>query len=139
MTSDKSRLSDGKSGRCDWGCDAGVSLSSSAAHPSTLAHVVIIVECRRGVAARIVPRPTLSSPSLRVHGGCNSHWWSTPPMCRRPRPRPRRERTTVRLALPPPPRRRPHVAIVEHGCCVSHWWRGHPATALSSSSEVHGG
>src|SRR6266702_3650709 len=117
MTSDKSRLSDGKSGRCDWGCDAGVSLSSSAAHPSTLAHVVIIVECRRGVAAHIVPRPTLLSPSL-VHGGCNSHWWSTLPMCRRCR-RCRRERTTVRLALPPPPRHRPHVAIVEHGCCVS--------------------
>src|SRR6266702_1521269 len=119
MTSDKSRLSDGKSGHCEWGCDAGVSLLSSAAQLSTLAHVVIIVECRRGVAARIVPRPTLSSPSLRVHWGCNSHWWSTPPMCRR---------------------RRPHGAIVEHGCCVSHWWRGHPATALSSSSsEVHGG
>src|SRR6266702_729028 len=132
MTSDKSRLSNGKSGRRDWGRDAGVSLSSSAAHPSTLAHVV---ECRRGVAAHIVPHPTLSSPSLRVHGGCNSRWWSTLPMCHR---HCRRERTTVQLALPPPSRRHPHVAIVEHGCCVLHLWKGHPATALSSSSEVHG-
>src|SRR6266702_505059 len=133
MTSDKSRLSNGKLGRHDWGHDAGMSLSSSAAHPSTLTH---IVKCRWGVAARIVPCPTLSSSSLQVHGGCNSCWWSTLPMCHC---HCCREHTMVRLTLPLPPHHRPHVTIVEHGYCILHWWKGHPATALLSSLEVHGG